>query len=516
MASPLSPQFTRQARVAAAVPSASLSANSRPPPRRRAYDVSSMLLAQKAVVQHDTSIRHAAESFHVPRETLRRHLQRSSSLCATGRPSIGLPPALSAAEEDYLVQVLVHSAQAGYPLTMPQFQEILKAQFPGRVDARGVRWQASSKWMYAFLRRHHHRIRLSDCVPVKHTPAQASIYPAVRNTYSGFNKFLANHAPKSPIVFAYDETNINLTCRSAAHQKVISAVNSRPLLYVCDQDRYLTLCIFICEDGSCVCPVLLHPQESRIPAGNKAAWDDACGTPDTLHIAAGRSAFMSSYLFHVVFEHFAEYVRCVLDHSVPVVCLLDGCPSHYNPRTCLALMELNIYLFVYESQITKFVAPPDDESVFGAFQRRRRQLLGRAGGASTLATGIASAANAYRQTLTPANIKRAFQRRGFSQGQERLRQQARVKAIVLQQQRAALWLQAQGTTGTYGTFLSHLPFNHQAVGARHLWKSRCPLGPAVPPTGIINSRRHKFALVRKLRLVVEERRKKNTTNTPIK
>ena len=149
--------------------------------------------------------------------------------------------------------------------------------------------------MQHFLERHSERIRHTACIPVKRTPAQLDLYPKVVNTYKQFNETLSHFhgSGKEPSIWSFDETNINLKATSAAHQKVIAAVGTKPILYLSDQDRYLMLGVFICKDGSTICPALLHPQGKRIPVANIAAWDDVVDTPGTLHIAAGRTAFMS-------------------------------------------------------------------------------------------------------------------------------------------------------------------------------------------------------------------------------
>lgn len=465
---------------------------------KRTYPSTNLRLAKQAVEQLGFSIRKAATLYEVPTTTLHRHLRPDSHLYGDDHPHIGVEGALTRAEELFIVEIIVHSATAGFPMSVPQLQEALLAQFPGRVDGRGERWLASEKWIHRFLHRHADRIHLAECNPVKHTPAQADQHLAVSDTYTKWNRFLRNQKPNSPLVFAYDETNVNLTAASAAHQKVLAPVGTRPVLYLSDQDRYLTLAIFICEDGSVVCPTLLHPQEKRIPPENMKAWDDHCGMDDTLHIAAGRTAFMNNYYFHLVFTNFADTVRSIVDYETPVVCLLDGCSSHYNPRTALELMDQNIFLFVYQSQITKYVAPPDDEAVFGAFQRARRRELGRTGGASSLAVGIAGAARAFATTLRPTNIRSAFQHRGFALTEDRLQQQYKLKQRVLLERRSMLWLQEQQQLPAHAPMFRALPFRRFRPSGRHLAHARHPLGPDVPPTGIINGRRLKLPLIREL------------------
>lgn len=315
-------------------------------------------------------------------------------------------------------------------------------------------------------------------------------------------------------MFAYDETNINLNMHSASHQKVINATGTPPLLYVSDQDRYVTLATFISDDGWTFTPALLYPQHKYIPVANRKAWDDACGRADTLHIAAGRTAFMNKFFFHEVFEHFAAHIRLLVDRTIPVVVLMDGCSSHYNARTCLRMQEENILLFVYSSQITKHVAPPDDESVFGAFQRDRRRRLNRAGGAPSIASGLEGAAEAFNRTMTKHNILRAFEKRGFARTEDRFKRQARVKEKVVEQQRSAHWLAAQRSRVDFGEFIAGLPFQRRRTEGRHLTRPRRPLGPCVPATGVLNSRKRKMALVAELRRVVSERKRIHTDGEP--
>jgi len=469
---------------------------------RRHYDFSALELACKAVREGNMTIREAERFFSVPYTTLHSHIDREARGVRDHRPHIGVMHALDDEEELFVVDLLENSATAGFPLTVAQLQLMLRAQFPGRVDGRNCRWSASAKWVYAFLQRHADRIHLTECVPVKRTPAHADPYAAVRDTYAKFNRFLRNHTNPRPLVFAFDETNINLTAATAAHQKVIGRKGTKPFLYLSDQDRYLTLAIFICEDGSVVCPTLIHPQSTRIPQENIAAWDNHSGGADTLHIAAGRTAFMNKFFFYQVFHRFAELVRCVLPRTTPVVCLVDGCSAHYNVRTALDLAQDNIYLFVYSSQITKYLAPPDDHAVFGAFQRCRRRELATTGGAASLAVGIAGAARAFATALKPRNVRSAFLSRGFAQTESRLRAQARVKDTLLAIRRSTSWLEDHAADEDYSRMFHHHPFHHHIPQGHHLSRERRPLGVGVPATGFVNSPIYIPALLEELHRVV--------------
>lgn len=182
--------LTRTALADQRAAAAAIAANHTMRAQRRQYLSTNMTRACLAVTESGVAIRCAARTYGVPYASLHDHLCRSGSRSADDQPHIGVGPALTDAEEQYAVQVLVHSAKAGFPLTVPQFQGVLHAQFPGRVDGRGLRWTASTKWVHAFLHRHHRVLRLRDCIPAKNTPAQTDLLPAVVQTYNNWNKFL--------------------------------------------------------------------------------------------------------------------------------------------------------------------------------------------------------------------------------------------------------------------------------------------------------------------------------------
>ena len=81
------------------------------------YDQDTLLLAIKTVVMGGKSIHGTAKAFHIPCQTLRKHVLQPSLKIGSG-----VKPVLSVVEEDHLAHGLVYLSECG----VPQGRRVLK------------------------------------------------------------------------------------------------------------------------------------------------------------------------------------------------------------------------------------------------------------------------------------------------------------------------------------------------------------------------------------------------------
>jgi hypothetical protein len=90
----------------------------------------------------------------VPKSTLWDHVRASRHL----RLGAGAPPLLSTEEEERLVDRIVAWSHCGFSLSAEQVRELAHMWFGPVIASRGHRFEASKRWLRAFMRRHHEQL----------------------------------------------------------------------------------------------------------------------------------------------------------------------------------------------------------------------------------------------------------------------------------------------------------------------------------------------------------------------
>lgn len=276
------------------------------------------------------------------------------------------------------------------------------------------------------------------------------------------------------------------------------ARNARPSRTVRIIQARSTLLAAIKADGTALSPVVVHPHVYLQPKQTKA-FDDSARTdrgpdPPALHLPSGTpggaapTGNINDYLFD---KSMREHVLPQLASNTPSVVLMDGASGHWNPHLLLhGRRDLRgegqpIFFFTYPPNLSRFVAPPDDHAVFGAFQRTRRQLLFELGDPNNREVLMTTAGRAYATHFRPSQITSAFLRRGFViSSAQRRRAQASLLAHLQEHVDSCAWVQQLVESGDLPTALLRL---ESLQDRRRSGRARKPLGDDVSSIGVINS-----------------------------
>ena len=502
--------FTRSARATAATASAASAhpASSAPRGHYRNYSPAQLDRAVAAVRSKVLSEYAAEKTYHVPRTTLQRALR---SLDASGhvdlRPS-GAGHALTDSEESFLVDCFLSFADQDLPLTLDLARKLITGLWPSRRLHNGKRFVAGEKWLRDFVRRHHRELAFGRCVPLDHlhrvTPEMVT---ELQECYREFNDLVDRLGLTDDAVHSMDETKMSASASDAAHAKVIYRRGAKPYRRLKTLSTKATLVPLISASGAAAPPVVLHSQLKSVPRPQREAWNLSSHQPDTKHIPAGTSTTMTGYLFNECFAFWFDY----LPVARPQVVLLDDYSAHYNPTTLLNMAHVGssdpanhrldgpgrVYAFFYPPSFTRFIAPPDHQASFGAFQRARRSALTKLSGAASLVQLMETGGRAYARAFKPANVRTAFQQRGFHTGPERFDTQRAIVASLLAHVNAAAWTDAVGAQHAIVRELAH----PAAMGLDQQAPHRQHLGPGAKTVGVVNDDSNIAALVDELKRI---------------
>lgn len=479
------------------------------------------------------SVRQAARAFDLHKSTIEDAVQRVRAGQPAEPAPAGAHTALTAKEERFLVECVIKFSAQAMCLTKHDIQAIVDHLTVGpRVGHNKRKLKLTKDWRRGFLERHDKLIGYSHCIPLatQHVVTQ-ELVEEVRNNFTEFNKLIDNNGIKDENIVAVDETGITGLKEDAAHSKVFHARNARPHRTVRIIQARATLLVALTAAGKSLSPVVVHPhvvlQPKQVQAFDKAAGGAAYHThAPALHLPSaapgsqskkpasdtstrrepGPTGSMSDFLFDKAMR---EHVVPQMSKEAPSVVAMDGASAHFNVRMLLhGRRDLRdegpaVFYFTYPPNVSKFVAPPDDYALFGAFQRTRRQLLTNMGGPKSRVELMSSAGQAYRKNLRPAQIQSAFRRRGFvSAAQTRHTGQR----DVLQQLQAHVdsreWAEEQVDSGTLPRSVLELA---SMQDRRKSGRPRKPLGKAIEPIGVLNSDEH----IPELSRLLEERKREN-------
>lgn len=423
--------------------------------------------------------------------------------------------ALSRDEELFLVTCIIKFSAQAMCLNKHDLQQIVDHLTVGpRVNHNKVRLKLGKNWRRGFLRRHASAIGYSACIPLatQHVVTQ-DLVDELRNNYNEFNKLIDDQRIQNSGIVSVDEVGITALKEDSVHGKVFHARNARPTRTVRIIQAHSTLLAAIKADGTALSPVLVHPhvklQPKQTAAFDAAAARGAHGPdPPALHLASGKpggappTGNFNDYLFD---KGMREHVLPQLPTDAPSVVLMDGAAGHWNPRLLLhGRRDLRqegppTFFFTYPPNLSRFVAPPDDHAVFGAFQRTRRQLLFEQGGPEDREQLMDTAGRAYAKHFRPEQVRSAFLRRGYvAPAVDRRRAQASVIEQLQEQVDSRAWAHRLVDEGRLPASLLRL---ESLKDRRRSGRARKPLGDAVSPLGVINSDEN----IASLRALLDER-----------
>ena len=417
----------------------------------------------------------------------------------------GARPALTEAEESFLVDCLLNFADQDLALTFDLARKLIIGLWPGRIQYNGKHFLAGDKGLRNFVRRHSDELAYGPSIPLNHlSRVTPEMIQELEQCYREFNELVARFRLEDDAIHAMDETKLSASAADSSHAKVIFRRGTKPYRRVHTLSTKASLVPLISASGDAAPPVVLHSQKKNTPRTQRDAWNEHSHQPDTLHIAAGTSATITGFLFNQCFEFWLPHLS--LDHAH--IILIDGYSAHYNPTTLLKMAHRGssdperhlldgvgrAFAVIYPPSLTRFIAPPDHHTVFGAFERSRRSMLTRSSGAANLEQLMKTGGKAYAKVFKPANIREAFQACGFSTGGERFEAQAAIIASLRKKVEARAWTDEVGKQYKVILALAHPP----AMGADEQAAHRSYLGEGAKTIGVVNDDDNIDALVAEL------------------
>ena len=368
--------------------------------KRKQWSNDSMLAAFEAV-KKGLPVRKAATQFGVPRTTLQ---DRVRGRVVHGK-NPGPKPFLVPSEEKELSQFLVDVAQAGYGKTRRQVMTIAESVArdkgilePGRRISRG--------WFERFMRRQPQlSLRKGDATANVHMD---SVNPeAISQYFDLLNDVLEEYGLKTEPerIYNVDETGMPLDHRPP---KIVTQRGHKKVRYrTAGNKSQITVIECVSATGHAVPPFVIWDAKSM----NKE-WTNG-EIPGTTY-GLSNKGWVDSELFRGwMVDHFIPQAVA----GRPLLLMLDGHSSHYQPDLVRFAKEHDIILFCLPPHTTH-ESQPLDTAVFGPLKQHWRNachdfMQAHPGRVITKNAFSALLNKAWMITMTPSNICSGFKKCGI-------------------------------------------------------------------------------------------------------
>ena len=313
------------------------------------YSNESMLKAYEAVTRGEVSIRRASEVYGVPRTTLQDRVSGKVSLdakCGVGR-------LLTDEEESRLAGFLIGCASIGYAKSWKDVlaiaQQILDSRNTGAVVTKGL-------WV-SFQKRHPN-LTLRHAEPLAYARAVASNTVVIHRYFDLLEETLRENkiANRPAQIFNCDETGMPLMHKPP---KVIAGVGQKHPYTITGSDRS-QITVLACANaaGYCIPPMVVFDRKTLNP-------ELAAGEVPGTFYGLSDSGWMDSELFEGWFKnHFIPHAPPVR----PLLLMLDGHSSHYQPELLRIAASEGIIVFCLPPHTTHLLQPLDG-CTFGSLKR---------------------------------------------------------------------------------------------------------------------------------------------------
>ena len=313
-------------------------------PSYRGYSNVSMEKAYEAVVTGTLSVRKAATEYGVPRSTLHEKV--------TGKVALGVKSGsknhLTDEEEASLVEFLTGSASIGYAKSRKDVLAIAQQI----LSARKSDVEITKGWWDSFRRRHP-EVSLRHAEPLSYARAAANNPLVIHKYFELLTETLeVNGLMQRPgQIFNCDETGLPL-----AHKppKVVAhATQKHPYAVTSGDKSHITIMACASASGYTIPPMVIFDRKHlqvEMTVGE---------VPGTFYRLSD-SGWMDSVLFEEWFtNHFLVHAPSIR----PLLLLLDGHSSHYNPTLLKLAAEEGVIIFCLPPHTTHLLQPLDN----GAF-----------------------------------------------------------------------------------------------------------------------------------------------------
>ena len=316
----------------------------------------SMDKALDTVLNKGWSIRQASESYSVPRSTLGDRVSGRTINHTKSWPK----KILTDEEEEVLVNFLIGCATVGYAKTRAEVMTMINQLN----KSRGLVGTVSSGWWEGFSKRHPClTLRIAPCVSQQR---HISSHPTVLNQYFDvLEETLTEYdlMKKPNCIFNMDETGVAM--EPDQPKGIFLKGERRPMMLSSGLKGQFTVVGCVSAAGFCLPPFVIIDRKRFNPA---FAEGEVPGTAYGL----SHNGWMDQELFRLWFkDHFLKYIP-----TRPVILLMDGHRSHYNPETIRFASKNGVVLFTLPPNTTH-MSQPLDRSCFGPLKTAWREVCHR-------------------------------------------------------------------------------------------------------------------------------------------
>lgn len=296
--------------------------------------------AYEAVVKGELSLRRAAEEFNVPRTTLHDRLSGRVQFGASSGP----PKYLSDEEEEELALFLKNCSKIGFARNRLQVIGLVQQI----VARKGIKAKVTHGWWESFRRRHK-ELTLRTAERLSYI-RMVSSSPTILDAYFDMleSTLLANDLTEKPcLIFNVDESGMPLDPPSL---KVVTTVGSKHSQTVSSGNKAQVTVIACCNAaGYALPPMVVFDRMTLKPELVEGE------VPGTMY-GLSSNGWVNTELFHDWFLcHFLAYAP----PARPLLLLLDGHSSHYQPAFIRAAAEEKVIVFCLPPHTTHLTQPLD-------------------------------------------------------------------------------------------------------------------------------------------------------------
>lgn len=170
--------------------------------RYKDYTEEKLTSAVNAVLHKGLSYARSAEIYDIPRRTIYNKVKNLH------QKNVGAPTVLDASEERQLVDLLIASAEYGFPLTMFDLRIVIRDYLDklGRTVKTFINNTPGRDWCYGYLQRHKHLLTQRSCQNIKGVRAQTT-EETIEEYFDRLSQSVEGVPPEN--LLNYDETNLS-------------------------------------------------------------------------------------------------------------------------------------------------------------------------------------------------------------------------------------------------------------------------------------------------------------------
>jgi len=301
------------------------------------------------VRQGKLSIRRAELAYNIPKSTIQDHV--------SGHVADGVNPGhrkyLTESEEVYLVSFLIKCSDIGYARSRKQILCLVESYLQ---DVKGLTTKLSNGWWEKFKARHS-ELSIRTAERLAYNRAISSNQNIINNYFEMLKHTLEDNkildVPNQ--IYNMDESGFPLQHKPP---KIVARKGTKHAVAITANDKaQITVLACVSASGSTLPPMVIFDRKLLKP---ELTWGEVPGTLYGLTANGWSNSEMFELWFH---NHFLRYIPAVR----PVLLLMDGHSSHYNPTTIKMAAKEKVVMFCLPPHTTHFTQPLD-KSCFSALK----------------------------------------------------------------------------------------------------------------------------------------------------